>query len=753
MTAPEMHTEALAAVASGCNVLPVKEDGTKAPDVREWTTRQQRMATPDEVKHWFNNGKSRSGLAVITGAISRNLECLDFDDVETFDSFRRDASDAGLADELDRIERGYIETSPNGVHLLWRCDAIAGSTKLARRPVHPTEARHTDDKVRTLIETKGEGGYVITAPSHGGVHETGKAYKRIRGGWDTIATVTPEMREAFLDLARSFDQMPRREALHSRTGSIVPDGERPGDAFNERNTCDDLLVRHGWERVCERNGQVRLRRPGKDRGVSATVDYTERNGTLKVFSTSTDFDTETTYSPFAVYAVLEHGGDYGAAARELHHQGYGSPVRQRASTYATVHALPASDKPVLGDRAFHGVAGEIVNTIGPESEADPAALLIDLLVSCGNAIGPSPHAYADGSPHPARLFAVCVGDTAKARKGTSRSVIKKLMKEADLFWDAERVVNGIASGEGLIAAVAAPPLDADGRPVGGSTDRRLLVIEEEYARMLKVGSRDGSTLSPTVRSAWDGRGELSVLTKKDSLTATGAHISIIGHITMDELQRTMKEVEIANGFANRFLFMMVSRARLLPTGGRLTDSDFTRMGKNLLGPYIQEARKISLVTRTPDAEAVWAEMYYALANDLPGGVLGAVTARAEAQLLRLSLIYALLDASPKIEVEHLHAARAVWDYARASAECIFGDMTGHPLVERLRDELRAAYPDGLDFSQQSKLFDGHKSAAQLEAAREMLTAMGEAETREVATGGRTRRVTYATLGERVERSA
>jgi Protein of unknown function (DUF3987) len=120
---------------------------------------------------------------------------------------------------------------------------------------------------------------------------------------------------------------------------------------------------------------------------------------------------------------------------------------------------------------------------------------------------------------------------------------------------------GLSSGEGLIWTLR----DPTGQDPG-AVDKRLLVVEPEFASVLKAASREISTLSPTLRSAWDGR-PLAVLTRTAPARATNAHVSIIGHITQTELRRYASAIEIANGLLNRFLLLGVSRVRLLPEGG------------------------------------------------------------------------------------------------------------------------------------------------------------------------------------------
>jgi len=278
------------------------------------------------------------------------------------------------------------------------------------------------------------------------------------------------------------------------------------------------------------------------------------------------------------------------------------------------------------------------------------------------------------------------------------------------------------------------------------------VHEPEFARTLGVAARDGNTLSAVIRDAWD-TGRLRVMTRKDPLVATGAHVSVLGHVTVEELRRRLSDTEAANGFANRFLFVCVRRTKLLPEGGRLSDADRQDAGRQLR-TALERARRIGTVTRTPDAAARWDFIYRQLADDDPGGLVSAVTARAEAQTLRLSVAYALLDGSHHIEVDHLEAAHAVWRYCAASAAYIFGDALGDEVADRLLAALRSAGPDGLDGTAQRDLFARHVSGARLDTARALLVSLGLARTSQVDTGGRPRSLTVATEAPKsAERSA
>jgi hypothetical protein len=399
----------------------------------------------------------------------------------------------------------------------------------------------------------------------------------------------------------------------------------------------------------------------------------------------------------------------------------------------------------LADEAFHGLAGEIVRAIRPHTEADDAALLIHALVMFGNAVGRGPYALADGAEHHANTFAVLVGDTATARKGTAQVRVQRFFKEADAEWVANHVKGGLSSGEGLIWNVRDPIMKTEaikskGQVTGyqevlvdeGVGDKRLLLVETEFAQPLTVMRREGNILSPIIRAAWDS-GSLATLTKNSPAKATDAHVSIIGHVTRDELRRKLGALDASNGFANRFLWLCAKKSKLLPFGGRLGDTEIVPLGRSL-ADALTTASGFGLIGWGKKAKKLWEKVYPELASDVPG-LAGAVTSRAEPQVLRLALIYALLDKSKFKAEKHLKAALAVWRYCADSARYIFGDATGNSVADRVLQYLQRS-PTGRTRTEINSLFGGHKSAAEIEAAITPLEAEGKLRIDRTATGGR-----------------
>ncbi len=397
------------------------------------------------------------------------------------------------------------------------------------------------------------------------------------------------------------------------------------------------------------------------------------------------------------------------------------------------HTLPAPPKsppavpanPILGDAALYGVAGLVVCGLAPHSEAHPAAILLQLLAAFGNALGPAPHCMVDATRHGLNLFVVLVGDSSKARKGTSWNQIRSLFEQVDRPWVAERVTTARLTPAALLYALR------DQQP---PTDRRLLALSEEFAAVLHSLRRAQGHLSPLLRCAWDGS-DLRSLAGLHPVQATGTHISLIAHITPRELAENLRPTEAHNGFANRCLWTAVQRSQCLPDSGSLDSHELSTIAAELRRAldWAGDAGAIHLV-RDDQARALWHQRYPALSHVRPG-LYGAATSRAEAQVLRLSAIYAVLDSSPLIRLPHLQAALAVWDYCSASASLFFGESTGDHIADRILEAINAS-TEGLSRKQISALFHGHHSSSRIEAALEQLISLGAISQASQPTGGR-----------------
>jgi hypothetical protein len=313
----------------GCSVVPAATDGTKRPAIA-WKNGQARRAEASQLDDWFGNRIHRvtplyDGLGVITGAISGNLEMLEVEGRASHlvSELAKLMADNGFADLWTRLCSGYLEQSPSGgLHWLYRVDGPARpNTKLARRP-HPDNPALVD----VLIETRGEGGFTVTAPSAGRTHPTGLPWRLLAGTPATIPTLTIDERDAVHAIANMLDEMPAIDEPTRPLSTVGSSGgKRPGDDYNARADWADIIGAHGWTRTKHFGGTCYgWTRPGKNPrdGISATTGRNDADN-LYVFTSSTEFDTEKAYSKFAAYTLLEHNGDYAVAAGQLRKDGYG----------------------------------------------------------------------------------------------------------------------------------------------------------------------------------------------------------------------------------------------------------------------------------------------------------------------------------------------------------------------------------------------------------------------------------------------
>lgn len=354
--------------------------------------------------------------------------------------------------------------------------------------------------------------------------------------------------------------------------------------------------------------------------------------------------------------------------------------------------VPSS--PTMSRNALHGLIGEWAHLVEPHTEASLPALYISALVAVGALVGRSPNVVLDGARHGVNLFALLVGPTATGRKGTACARARALVRSLDSQFAAEKISSGLHSGQGVIYHLRdpRPPQGRAKKGDPGVTDKRLLVIEAEFAGALRQMGRDGNTLSAILREGWDGY-TLRTLTKGDPLIASDPHLAVIGQITPDELGRVLNPTETANGFANRFLFVWCERARVLPFDS-YPDPIVERALIAELGTAILRAAKIERVGLTNSGALWWNDRYADLSSGNPGPA-GAATQRAAPQVRRLAMLLAVLDGKADADVPHLDAALATWEYARGSASYVLPAHVLSLRAARIEKALLEAGPAGL----------------------------------------------------------
>jgi phage/plasmid primase-like uncharacterized protein len=346
-----------------------------------------------------------------------------------------------------------------------------------------------------------------------------------------------------------------------------------------------------------------------------------------------------------------------------------------------------NDWPTIDARAYRGLAGEFAALASEKSEADPVAVLTTFLVRFGVEVGSGPTLFVGDTKHRARLAAVVVGASSKARKGTSGKPIDRLFSEIE--GRARFSPGPFSSGEGIIFAVRDEAKrwnekDQTWAVVDpGITDKRLFVLDEEFAGVISQTKRDGNTLSMIIRNAWDN-GNLDPLTKTSKTTATNVHVGWVSHVTIEELHAKLSDIETFNGFANRILWVCARRSKIVPLPEPMDESKLDNIRQRLV-ERIKLFRDVDFVKieMSSETKMAWCNQYYAdLTKDHPG-LVGCVINRGEAQVVRLAMIYCLLDGMTTISLVHLEAAVALWRYCEQSARYVFNGRQTDGVAEKI----------------------------------------------------------------------
>lgn len=397
-------------------------------------------------------------------------------------------------------------------------------------------------------------------------------------------------------------------------------------------------------------------------------------------------------------------------------------------------AIPWPDD--IDEIAYDGVIGEVINAIYPYTEADKTALLVNYLVTFGNIIDRSAYWEAPGDKHFCNLFAMLVGDSGTGGKGSSWGLIRNIFAEIDSDYIYERTTGGLSTGEGVIDAIKDDiygiPKDAgvDSEPEvieRGVIDKRLLPIEPEFGKVLQMMKREGNSLSSFMRQMWDCPEVYKNMVKSNKAKCTKPHISIIGHITRQELKKCLHETELFNGFANRFLWFAVRKSKDLPWGNspdsellkelaeKIKDIlEFVNDQKGLCGTF-----KLSLDERMGED---WERIYRELKKP-SSGLVSVILSRNIQQVRRIAVIYALHDKTTIVQIKHIVTALAVWKRCEQSAEFIFGQSKKDINAEKILSFLKKGEQGQTDIS--SKCFNRNLKAGVLKQTLENLTAQNK----------------------------
>lgn len=361
-------------------------------------------------------------------------------------------------------------------------------------------------------------------------------------------------------------------------------------------------------------------------------------------------------------------------------------------------AIPIN-QPRPTEAMLYGLAGDVGNTAAATTEANRYAVCMGYLSFLSAMAGRDVYLPVGNTRHHARLFTLHVGRSSRGRKGDALSLVHRIRHAIDKREIERGTVGGsvlgqvhtggLSSREGLVMFIHDGFLQGK-EETPAIDDKRLWVVESEFANVLQQAKRDGNTLSSALRDAWDGV-SIKPATKTARTWASDPHIAIAGAITPSELNDLMKARELSNGFANRFLIFWAERERLVPFPQATDDATLSRLVDRtdavlrfMRGSYPNETdtRRMAM---SADAQAAYKKLYRGDLNKGTGSVkLDGILERRAPMLLRLSMLFALSDLSLTIEAQHITAAAAWVTYCADSVRYIFKEAAaGEVDAERL----------------------------------------------------------------------
>jgi hypothetical protein len=610
---------------------------------------------------------------------------------------------SGLGGLVDRVYQGWADKSPRGLHLHCLCSHNVNGRPLAQRYELDTEGQKVFDakgspKVKSLIDVKAHGGGIITAPSYGSVHKSGLPYTRAIGGPATIAIITPDEFQELSFCARLFHEVEEKkreeETCHATS---TPSGDRPGDIFNARGTWEEALPA-GWGRVYQKNGTTGWRRPGKDRGISATTNHAGSN-LFYCFSTSTSFESERGYSKFSVYALSHHNGDFGAAALALAAKEYtnngnssGAPESEWTDEEANAY-YTQQERPPVEDEAPDPHWGDATEHEPPREDEPPEpewsdyteeaqssrlppkivwqGLFLDVAKELGLytwevwlAIFGALSATAFRNLHAfyfsSHLYGCSYGLLINAT-GKGKELINNIVR--DLLPDDYTVRTGIQSGPALIPLLT----DEDLKNKTGRLSlrgRKVVLLATEWSRIVSVGGIEHSTLIEDLNDLhmrhwpWTFSRSHKTHSGGDICIAEPA-LTLIGTTTRKLFHPALTDRMIGSGAINRYLILPGS-AEFQPYQGRSYKTDTIAGKLDHLKAYTWGCGRELKDLYSPEA---W-DAFDAFQEDFIVPLMrnpdtSEALSRIHLHLQHAACLYAWQAQAPLIELRHFEAAKAV----------------------------------------------------------------------------------------------
>jgi hypothetical protein len=758
-TDPDLLAEAFAADAADCCVLPPKEDGSKQPDAPSWTRYQRARSTAADIDRWYGP-RRRTGLGVVCGAVSGHLELFEFDDADVHRRYLAAAQSSGLGPLVARVAKGWSEATPGGgVHWYYRLAAGGAKTvALARRPGEDANGKPRPDP---LIETKGEGGYAVVAPSHGRVHPSGRPYRRLAGGPAAVTTLSSAERDALWSLARTFDELPKAEA---GSGTKPPRGEdarwevRPGDDFNARATWDDILEPHGWEPVRQSGEETLWQRPdGHPGGWGASTNHAGSDR-LYVWTTATLFDPDRSYSKFAAYAVLDHGGDFAAAARALEAKGYGTrrPPPDAGSAAPERILAPVPPFPVV---ALPPVARKFVLAGAEALGCPPDFVVPHLFAFCGAVAGNSRKLQIKRGFVVAPIYWVGVvgkpGTVKTPALNHARSPIDRLQEEAWVRykraleeWDEEKPAE--RGPKPRPEHFFATDTTTEAVAFALMTSRGLAIVHDEIAGWVMAfdAYKKGGDRQAWL-SSWSGAPLKPNRKTGEPIYVPDPVVCVAGGIQPDVLPLLAGEAARDDGFVPR-LVLNWPDAEPSPWTDAVVGEEVVAAMLGVVRVLRLPGEQTVVTTLTPGAYAEWKAWFNENQKIVAAsrGLAAGWAAKAPVHLARFALGLHLLahpsDHGRQLDADTLRDGIAVVEYYRAHLLRVlpaFGAVAlgmGAGLAARVLRVLTRAYPEWVGRAEIAIRLGGHDPSEAVSVALAALEALGQATRRTADSGGRPR---------------
>lgn len=391
--------------------------------------------------------------------------------------------------------------------------------------------------------------------------------------------------------------------------------------------------------------------------------------------------------------------------------------------------------PVLHDDARYGLIGEFLDVIEPQTEASGAVIGANLVTQLGTIIGRRAVVEIGLHRHFPNLFTLIVGETSIGAKGTGDTAAGELMRYVEPNFITRFAAGGFGSGEALIDEI---------RDRDEPTEKRRQIEEAEFSAVIKVGRRESSILSEIIRKGFDYKPIRHRTKANGHVIATGHHLAIVGSITPTEFTQLSGEVDVANGWLNRFLLIHARMSQTLAFGGYVPSTAVTPISDSIVANLkrLDEPRRY-LIRRGTDTGDLWEQWYHRVR---PGSgatpFMRSLTSRQHAIAPRVALVQAVINGADEIEPEHLASAMAWTDYSVGTAEMLFHGRASGP-AGKLLDAIRAAGESGLPVKEQHVIFGRHATAATLDELRRQLVAEHQVATYSIPTAGRPRDVSIA----------